>query len=64
MTSGIKDISVLDIHALVDNELPIEEKRRLQEYLKQDARLRELYEQMVYQKILLQEWWKQSDSIH
>jgi anti-sigma factor RsiW len=54
------NLTKYDVQALVDDELPWEEAKIVKQELENNAELTEYYEQLRYQKKLLQNWWSQS----
>jgi len=51
-------ISDYDIQALIDEELNLEEKDRVETAILNDDSFTKRYEELKSQKILLQKWWK------
>lgn len=51
-------ISTYDIQALIDGELDQEDAKCVKLEIEKNPHLRQLYEDLVFQKTMLQEWWK------
>lgn len=62
MTAYDSNISDADIQALIDNELNETKKRHVINYLKYNEAAFKRYLRLQYQKQLLKEWWKQTES--
>ena len=53
-----------DIQALVDGELSVSDAERVMKAVESDPWLRERYDALRHQKMLLLSWWQDSHSSH
>lgn len=56
-----QNITDYDIQALVDNELPWEEEKRIRAYITSNPDAHERYKELCRQRALLKDWWKKSN---
>ncbi len=59
-----RTITDFDIQALVDNELGREEQKRVRAYIETMPEAGRRYEELLRQKLILQEWWTKGGFSH
>ena len=59
-----RTITDFDIQALVDNELGREEQKRDRAYIETMPEAGRRYEELLRQKLILQEWWTKGGFSH